>query len=503
MSVLWRNELIRQRDGIPSSTQVGTRDPRNAPFAPVQGSRSRTFRFGRLRRATIGLDFGTSSTKCCFREERDGEPYTLVAHDTLGRGTNRLLLPTSVALVNGRLLFGHRAETAGSGRIIHSFKTCLLCQARTASHQLLRLDDPDACPRCRTARPGWFRLGGQDVSAEDLAILYLAVVLKECRNRLFAILNADASTVRININAAAPLDQLGEFGDLEECFQRCVYYAWLLTGQAQDEWPLRDALSAIENIRRTSLLSVEQSPTRVFPETHAAMTAYIMHPLSESGLYGLVDIGAGTTDVAFFWLQKNEAQTKAWYYAAGSRRVGMDNIDMALRRLLEPCDGNLRAARESLAPGVILASHRLFQPILSQVDKHQACILREAMQVDPRDWAWRKNRKALYKLFLVGGGSAFEPMHEMLSKGSPIATYWREEPSRLAIPSTTRVALPDGTVVPFSRTSENSSGHLLILAYGLASPRPDIPRYERDSGLVLPVKEASLLDELKPEGHWW
>lgn len=503
MSAWWDKALkrLRHHEDNTASSRAGQMPP-IAPAQPASQAPRQPLSTP-IRRATIGLDFGTSSTKCCFREERERKPYTLVAHDTPPEQTNRLLFPTSATVVNGRLLFGHKAEAAGTGQTIRSFKTCLLCQARAERPHFAKRAPFAKCTQCRAARPGWFRLGDYETSAEDLATLYLAVVLREGKARLLNVLDTEPAKVRINVNSAAPLDQMSEFGELEEYFQRAVFYAWQLADQGQNEWLLNDALAALEVAHRIPLPPVAESPTRVFPETHAAMTAYLLHPQSESGLYGLVDVGAGTTDVAFFWLQKNESETKAWYYAAGSKRVGMDDIDTALSSILTCRDGNLRAARETLSDRVVDTHRHLINPISRRMYQHQADILHRAMEVDQRDWAWRSKGTAHYRLFLVGGGASFLPVRELISKCPPVAASWDDQPSLLSLPSSTRIALPGGEILSLQQAREARTGSLLLLAYGLANPRPDIPKYDRDKDGVKRPSEENDLDSLKPDGHWW
>ncbi|MBU0617481.1 MAG: hypothetical protein KKI02_07175, partial [Planctomycetes bacterium] len=217
-----------------------------------------------------------------------------------------------------------------------------------------------------------------------------------------------------------------------------------------------------------------------------------------------VDIGAGTTDVAFFWLQKDERETKAWYYAAGSKRIGMDDVDRALEPILQVQDGNLRAAREALTSEDLQAQRSHVEPIAKRIYQHQACVLNDAMTVDQRSWAWfSRDGAALYCLFLVGGGSTCDLVTERLRTAPPRhGGRWQDAPCTLSIPSATKVALPGGDAVPLRTLNEPVAERLCLLAYGLSHPRPDIPKYERDAeGVRVEIK----VREVPPEftGQWW
>jgi hypothetical protein len=455
-----------------------------------------------IRRATLGLDFGTSSTKCCFREQSDGKSAHIVEFERAVASDSRVLFPTTIALDGGRLLFGHSAEQCSARDKLRSFKMCLLCLSR-ANRSDPALSAQSKCGNCLPDAPGFYRMGGLVLSAEDLSALYLSHVMRIAKQRLLATLGGDASAIRITVNSAAPLDQMDEFGRVGEHFERALFHGWMLADQSCNDWPIEQALGSLRMTQRENVPAVEQSPTRLFPETHAAMTAYLLLPQSERGLYGLVDIGAGTTDVAFFWFQKDEAETKAWYYAAGSRRVGMDDVDSALRCVLHNADGNLRAARQALPDEALTESLSLIEPVANEIRRHQATVLHSAMQVDQRPTAWRSGGRVHYRLFLAGGGSMCGQLRaNAVDKPLLPGEAWEEPPSPLAIPLNTKVALADGTIVPVRSLSEPAVSRLLLLACGLAHPRPDIPKYERDVEGVKHSRSSSATVFELPD-KWW
>jgi len=455
-----------------------------------------------VRRATLGLDFGTSTTKCCFREQADRKPFHVVGFEQILAGDSRVLYPTTVAFDSGRLLFGHAAEHCSTQLRIRSFKMCLLCQARAKETEGASKTVHE-CPNCLRNQPGFFRLGDVVLSAEDLATLFLADLMRVAKQRLLMSLGGDTNESRITINSAAPLDQMSEFGRVEEHFERALFYGWALADKACNDWAIGPAVEALQEARRTIVPAVEQSPTRLFPETHAAMTAYILLPQSEKGLYGLVDIGAGTTDVAFFWLQKDDDATKAWYYSAGSRRVGMDDVDHALESVLSNENGNIRAARQALSEAAMKEHVSRLDPVAKVIRMHQAGVLSDAMAVDQRPKAWFSNGEAHYTLFLAGGGSMCRPLVDFVAKAPLRAhTVWQEPPTPLAIPGSTKVALSDGSVVTVRSLGEPAAERLLLLACGLAHPRPDIPKFERDTdGVKVIVPQQSEWTELPDQ--WW
>jgi hypothetical protein len=455
----------------------------------------------RKRRITIGLDFGTATTKCIFREELESAPFHVVGFGHARDATRGILFPTAACIADGRFVFGTAAEDLGAAKTIRSFKMCLLCQASASAATTSERRKHPTCEQCAADWPGQFRMNGHTLSAEDISTLFLAVVLREAKDRAQRYLRCDENGTRFSVHLGAPLDQIGEFGNLSQLFERCVYYGWRLTDRATSGWRVEDALAALEAVRREPRPAPEMSPTYVFSETHAAITGYLVLPQSENGLYGVVDIGAGTTDVSYFWLQKDERDTKAWYYAAGSRRVGMDDIDLALRDRLASQDGRIRAARESSGDEILVQYAAIVEPVITNMHRHRVEVLEEAARVDERHRAWCNADVANYRLFFVGGGSSSGQIRGRLSN-PVLASRWREPPSQLSIPASTRVVFEDEGIMTLGDFQQPGLGSLLLVAYGLAFRRPDIPKYERDrDGVHQPPPKSAPED--RHEGHWW
>jgi hypothetical protein len=450
----------------------------------------------RRRRVTVGLDFGTSSSKCCFLEEGPGKRFTALAFQ--GNAGTRLLYNTILVHTEDTLEFGPDLTPTREQICVRSFKMCLLCQARNEGG-----GGSLSCPRCSRQRPGHFLLGQRWLSAEDISTLYLSVVLGEALLAIQNGLGVGASSLRVNVNAAAPLDQLQEFGSVGEYFDRCFFYALRLaeSGSPRRRWQVDEALRRLAEVRREALPDTSLSPTRVFPETHAAITAYTLLPQSEKGLYAIVDIGAGTTDVSFFWLQKDEAKTAAWYYAAGTESVGMDDVDRALAPVFDDV-ADVRAAREAMSRDALARQAKRIAPIEKRAYLHYARIYGVATNVDQRDWAWCDRGVCQFRLFLVGGGSLCGPMVSKLRRVPPKGTTWVAKPERLTVPTKMAVQLPAGDKTTIKELKLSSDGALMLLALGLSHRRPDIPEYGRDEDGIAKVESETGWTVEEMYGHF-
>lgn len=446
------------------------------------------------RRVTIGLDFGTSSSKCCYLEEGPGKRFTAVVFK--GADHPCLLYRTIARHTGGVLQFGPDLDAGDGGEVVRSFKMCLLCQARNEEG-----GESLECSRCSSKRPGHFHFGELWMSAEDLSTLYLSVILSEVLASLHIFLGTEPGSVRVQVNAAAPLDQLKEFGSVEEYFKRSFFYALRLAESRapRREWAVQDAMDSLKRVREEPVPEDSMSPSRVFPETHAAITAYALLPQSEKGLYAIVDIGAGTTDVSFFWLQKDEATTAAWYYAAGTESVGMDDVDRALVGVLSKT-ADLRTAREALSNKQLSKHSDLIKPVERRVYKHYARVHKAATVVDQRDRAWCKMGVCQFKLFLVGGGSRCRPLVQRLRKEPLLSISWASRPEELSVPEKMAALLPAGRVSTIRDLKLSSDAPLMLLALGLSHRRVDIPKYARDeTGVpkkVQGVKEGWTVEEM-------
>jgi hypothetical protein len=335
---------------------------------------------GRTRRVTIGLDFGTSTSKCCFREAVDGKPFVFVAFDQPGRVARSMLFDTAAASDGTDLLFG--PDAAGAADAIRSFKMCVRCQADADAGR----SAATRCPRCHPDVPGFFSLAGMDISAEDLCTLHLSVILSEVLRVLPTAVGATRPQLRLTLNAAAPLDHLRQFGSAAPYFDRMMFYAFKLaeSGAPRRRWRASAAMDALRAVRQVPLPDEPYSPTKVYPETHAAVTGFLLLPESEPGLYGLLDIGAGTTDVSFFWFQKNSAETCAWYYATGTTPRGMDDVDRALADVLRVPASQLRRAREARGPEWITNHGPKFAKVTEDIHSHFKRVYWKARDVDRR-----------------------------------------------------------------------------------------------------------------------
>jgi hypothetical protein len=117
---------------------------------------------------------------------------------------------------------------------------------------------------------------------------------------------------------------------------------------------LRRALQLLDAVQAVPTPDETESSVELCPESLATISSYALSPEAEQGLYGVVDIGAWTTDVSFFRLtdidRDQTGVSKVAFYAARSHRVAANAIDeRCMPLVLEPDEARVPPSEELLA----------------------------------------------------------------------------------------------------------------------------------------------------------
>jgi len=235
------------------------------------------------------------------------------------------------------------------------------------------------------------------------------------------------------------------------------------------------------NIKQKALLPIEERRSAVFPETLAAMTAFLKMPGRQKGNYASVDIGAGTTDVALFWFHKTDGDPQACYYSAASYAVGMDDIDAAIAEVSPRSDQHVREAREQLGADTVNQYADHFRPVIDAIYAHYRRTWGQAYENCPGEGQWVQEvngrRTAQFTLCLVGGGAKFAPIEQRLIEPFKNALRMDDIPYEIpSVPARLKMIFRRRVAEVPDRCDRYRS--LLLLAYGLSEHAVDIPRYE-------------------------
>ena len=213
-------------------------------------------------------------------------------------------------------------------------------------------------------------------------------------------------------------------------------------------------------------------------EAEAGLLWIFRSPLIPEGLYGCVDVGAGTTDVSFFRLRSRH-QENAWvkdalgFYSARSSPPAMDALGECLAEIgggaVSPAF--LRGNEDSIIKRHGVAGHECVESVCTQIFDTYCRTWRDAYVKEKRESSWYK-----YRLFVLGGGSKVDLVAQSLRK-----SVW---PGRLANRDIGNAGFPDdlydwpdnGQLQPFREDAA-----FLLVAYGLSYLGADVPIVDEPS----------------------
>lgn len=225
----------------------------------------------RQRRSTIGLDYGTHSTKAVYRVS--GEELGQVLYfDDRTEGFPKNATPSSIREIDGRLYFGNQALQMKGGTYFGSLKADLYNASREA-------------PEIQ----------------EEIFVL-TAAYLSWALYRLFE-LYPEIAAERPMLQLSAPTSHAGP----EELIQKYLQIANAVEEATTGRTPpitqgieLVEARKLLLPLLNASLPAKGERRFFVLPETVAPIVSIQLEPFLEAGNYLIVDMGASTTEMSVF-----------------------------------------------------------------------------------------------------------------------------------------------------------------------------------------------------------
>jgi hypothetical protein len=465
----------------PTSRGVRAAHTSALPLVPPASSKPVGF-----RRLHLGVDFGTCWSKLVLRDYEANTPRAFVVRppgDVGGNGDYRI--PSSVVLQDDRLYFGWsgrmRARCPGAV-VFHSPKI------RAAFGSLPGLPAPPAPD------------GIDDEGLATLAVAYLLGIGGRAARHYANSIRPPANP-KLSMTMGVPMRHLDD-GPVADRFLKIARLANDIVRSdgpmVRDAMPVGEALSVLEIAcdRMRDRAPVTNVREWIRSEAEAGLLWVFQSPAVPEGIYGCVDVGAGTTDVSFFritprfdegvWQKEGLA-----FYSAESRPPGVDAFDAMLMHQTGVDDLYTVRGNE----GRLVAAHDL----ASDPGLRGVC---EGMFEVYRD-AWRRafpferaeTRWTNYGLFVLGGGAKIAHVIDALRQ-----SVWqgRLGPRIVLDPGfpTDLYDWPDGQpsrLVPFVEDPA-----FALVAYGLSFLGLDVPPVERPGEtppLVVPGYAAQLVDQ--------
>jgi hypothetical protein len=463
----------------------------------------------------IGLDFGTSGTKIICRDLIGRKAWVFnFDHGLIDFPT--FVMPSSVRIFDGAIHFGAEAERISPRGVgVRSFKICLVCQLGFIGQDQCNLFCPFA--KSSSEKKSLFIDGENPIQVDpfNLCTLYIAHAIRLVKNSLRKTFG-EKFDLKITMNLGVPIDYLRK-GSLEEEFGRALYLGNRISDIIEDGQNVQDLLKLLEELKKinTVIPGPEKRPTFIQPETIAAVLSYILSPVADIGLYGIADVGAGTTDVVFFRYSELNGERKLAIYHADSHLLGVNKIDYELFSFLEEA-GIIPKGHSNSRKSEIVQKLRSIKKMMSINENVKIRVGKQDFSIHHSDYeeiaqavgreiypkykaTWQKayakepkQSAADFTLFRIGGGSRI----------AGIADQFLEKPW----PHINRMAVQDIQIPPdLSMKSENGGKlekfyPLLAVAYGLSYPVADLPEFILETIPwipKLPRREMPLWD------HYW
>ena len=416
-------------------------------------------------RIQVGVDFGTSATKIAYRALETAAPVRPLLFQHGLEGYPSYCLPSVMAVTaQGNLVAGVEATRELLGRPWdEGLRRIKVVVAGKCDE---RFRDPLTEERFHT----YLRKAGAEVAtAEQLAAVFLAHTLRTAQVAIrgqpeYAELNLDLA-----YNVCVPIDHL-EHSEGALCFEWVLREAEALA----KEWPEGEDVSwAVAQVPappaswrgREDTKAADDPERRVFPvpEAVAQAASYVASPAARPGVHALVDIGAGTTDVAVFNLARGLDGVETFWYAAGNLPRGTFAVEQALAREVQ---GSGQLSWPEMVEllemlGRPKAEGRLTGCVREQLEQIHAlsrCIWADAFRHRKKETEWKN-----VQVFLSGGGSGLPGAVEVFR-----IPWWKHLRAQGVQYRVEALREPDdydnvGGRAPFSRMG---------VAYGLTVPRP-------------------------------
>lgn len=435
-------------------------------------------------RISVGLDFGTHSTK--------------VAHLELGAGTRIVrplrfehgvrnfpdwVLPAIGLLRPDGLIWGGRAAEKLAGQAWHLGLRRL--KVLIAGSVDPAFDDP-ALQEGYQRQIAAARIGDGVITIEGLAVVAVALQVAEVSRLLQATYRG--RTVEPQFTIPVPIDQiqhsavLGQYHRIINAVQSVVEPSGQLAATGVD---LLHA--AVEALEWASTRENTDGWLFALPEAVAQVACYARSLEVTPGVYGVVDIGAGTTDVSILAIRSgNHGELRYFWYSAMAIPMATAHV---FRRVLEAVGNAEQDCTEA----------RLIE-LSRQHDDVSTSAFEEIRHRSNPAWveAYKhhlsQDRWEGCPLFLCGGGAELEAASRVFRRS--YVKQWKAHDLR-QLP-TPRDFQSDG--VPFKR---------MATAYGLAIPRPEHgdPVLPKDAPDHTPPRiireyEGAGGDQLVPTGDW-
>ena len=436
---------------------------------------------------SVGLDFGTHGPKVVYYLRSAGaRTFRPLSFGHSLTSWPRFVLPAVGVIDSGQLIWGERAGELLESRAwddgIRRLKALFAARGSSAfADNALDSAYLGYLSRCGVKPSEWV----PEVVMTAALALQIETVYTLLKREL------GAQTVRAQFAIPVPIDQV-QNSRVFSLYRRVANAAATLVDRDGALTVPRQQLmnAAAERFSAASDAESAECNVDIMPEAVAQLASYRTSLSSEEGVHGVVDIGAGTTDVSVFMFAKDRhAGISVTWYGAVAAPLATSHV---FSRLADRVTGKAeRRATES----------EIRDACASFADDVRTVLESIRIPWAQRAWAtgFGHNKKqstwTRRPVFLCGGGAAL-PNAEKVFQRAWIEKWGPHPIKPLPVPRDY-----DGKGVPFDR---------MAVAYGLAIPRPEhgdyvLPNDAPDHTpprIVRPPDDGMGGDQLYPTPGW-
>ena len=274
----------------------------------------------------IGLDFGTSFSKCIIRDVMTDKAEVYVPVGVEDRDFP-FLIPSVLSLANGVISHIDDPTIQYIDYGLYYLKQALVEVAlRQWSHPLL-------------AVYGAHRGSANEKEfvefVEDCAIYYLAGLLGDIRKRIKKQLKDFGAhqSDYLAVNLAIPVKDAQQ-PEISDLYLRILSQSWILSDQLSGHPPVH--LDDLANLRKGASPQGISEACFVYPEVSANVQGFVRSRVSSDGIYLFSDVGAETVDQSVFILSRSGGSEHLTYLRGSVLHLGSSYIE----RLAADYSGN-------------------------------------------------------------------------------------------------------------------------------------------------------------------
>lgn len=413
----------------------------------------------------LGIDFGTSFTKVCFRDI--GQDRSEVVTFTDGQANlDEALVPTQIAiLADGTLRAGlTKAEWAAIEQRIKA----------PIKYIKMRLADLDITQESDRWRLDRLPELDRPETVENLCAYYLSCVITRAQSWIRG--NKPDLVKNQKIEWSANVGVPVEYCDSPAIarFKKVLSLAWLLSNEPKTELFTLESLGQRVNQMRLRIAD-NLIDCHAIPEISAEVWSCLNSREFDDGFYTFFDVGCGTLDGVSFRYWRDQGEPKVDFYSASVKPLGVSAISQCLASELNIPEDQVRhdilqSSNSDLTQFNTTQSRKQIQQLVGRV-------VMEGRQK-------HGNHRPVFKdlvfedglSILIGGGGSLTSFY----KTTILATHSLFQHKKAGIPSYVQKAIPTPKDL-FMNGLGSQEFHRFAVAYGLSIPEGDCPEFRLPS----------------------